>query len=121
MPMLEIERATLDALVAAAREQRTDDVNLIYESVLLENGVQIYKLYVRYVEMQDQPQYVGPLRGEMTWPNFQKYIIQLERPICRDDVDTVLREVAGNPHDVHVTTDPLGNVGWTQLEEFQFL
>ena len=54
-----------------------------------------------------------------TWPPELRATIELvTRPVARDDVDKLLEAKATNPHEVMVTRDPNGIVGWTELDAF---
>lgn len=118
MANLTITRLQLDALIAAGLSGDTAEIERIRDLVYAANNVTIYRLSIRWQDAGGQP----PPRIELGagWPQDQTTLLELERPIAREDVDTVLANQAANPVTVMVTPDPDGNVGWTLLEDYNF-
>jgi hypothetical protein len=82
------------------------------------NGVKRYFLYIRWMERGGSP----PSRIEIGagWPPTQSFKLRMDRPITRQDVDDVLSKQARNSVYPTVTNDELGNVGWTELDVWDF-
>lgn len=116
--MLTITRTQLDALVAAGLASNTAEVERLRDIIYTANSIRIYRLSIRWQNVGGQP----PPRIELGlgWPQDQTYLLELERAIAREDVDTVLTTNAVNPALVMVTPDPNGELGWTLLEDYSF-
>lgn len=111
-------RAQYDALVAAGLNDETVEILRLREEIDAANGVTRYVLNIRWQDVGGSP----PPRIELGrgWPPDQTFMLELERPISRADVDEVLRTQAVNPASVMVTPDTAGVVGWTLLEDYSW-
>lgn len=81
------------------------------------NGIRRYYLSIRWQDVGGRPPAVAEI---MNWPQNQTYLLELDRPIARYDVDQVLAQQARNPVSVMVTPDPAGRVGWTLIGDYSF-
>lgn len=109
-----------EALLDYANGRRTDSdaLRLLQQQIDDANGVRRYFLYLRWMERGGSaPSRIEIGRG---WPPTQEYKIRLDRPIVRSDVDAVLTEQARAPVYPTVTDDEAGNVGWTELDLWDF-
>lgn len=109
-----------EALLAFARGTRTDTDELrdLRRRIDDANGVRRYFLYIRWMERGGgQPSRIELGAG---WPPTQEFPLHMDRPIVRQDVDAVLSTQATTPVYVTVTDDEAGNVGWTELDVWDF-
>jgi len=113
-----IERTQYDALINAALAGDTEGVRRIRDVIDRANDVRRYFLYIRWQDVGGQP----PRRIEIGagWPQDMTFQLELERPITRQDVDSILIANAANPVTVMVTPDRAGQVGWTLLNDYAF-
>jgi hypothetical protein len=118
MADLTVTRTQYDALINAALAGDTDEVRRIRDLIDKANDIKRYFLYIRWQDVGG----TAPRRIELGvgWPEEQTYQLELERPIARTDVDTVLATNAANPVGVQVTPDRNGVVGWTLLDDYTF-
>lgn len=113
-----LTREQYDTLCALAKTADPSAALTLQRAIDSENGIRRFFLYVRWQNVGGRP----PPRIELGkgWPSDQTATVELERPISREDVDTILRTQATNPASVMVTPDRFGVVGWTLLEDHQF-
>lgn len=105
------------ALRTAVIEGNTAEATRLLDLVDQANGIRRYFLSIRWQDVGGRP----PPRAEiMNWPKDQTYLLELDRPISRADVDQVLAQKARNPVSVMVTPDRQGRVGWTLLGDYKF-
>lgn len=115
---LTLTRSQYDALIEAGLDADTEEIYRLRRIIDGDNNITRYILQIRWQDVGGQP----PPRIELGkgWPQAQTYKLEMERPIERADVDTVLQQVAVNPVDVQVTADPEANVGWFLLNDYDF-
>lgn len=118
MSDLTITRNQYDALIAAALDKNTSEVLRLRSIIDKQNDIKRYFLNVRWQDVGGEP----PPRVSFSagWPPMSTYKIELERKIVRSDVEDVLRTQAANPQLVLVTPDPNAEVGWTEIDEYDF-
>lgn len=118
MADLTVTRPQYDALIAAALAHNDGEVLRLRGIIDKANGINRYFLYIRWTEVGGLP----PRRIELGkgWPPELTYQLELDRPIARADVDSVLAQQTVNPVDTQVTPDRAGVVGWTILDDFIF-
>lgn len=81
------------------------------------NNVARYALLVQWQEL-DSPVPPGA-RFPDKWPPEMRFLLErTDRPIAKADVLAALKKVAKNPHEVMVTRDVGGVVGWTKIDDF---
>jgi hypothetical protein len=117
---ISMSRDQYETLLAYANRHRDDAEGLadLQRSIDATNGVRRYSLFVRWMEQGGSaPSRISIGRG---WPPTQQFLLTLDRPIERADVDTVLDTQARRPVYVTVTKDVNGVVGWTELELWDF-
>jgi hypothetical protein len=118
MTTITMTRPQYDALLAAAKVGDPVAAAQLQKLIDAGNGIIRYLLQIRWQDVGGKP----PPRIELGkgWPPDQTFLLQLERRISRADVDDVLRTNASNPVSVMVTPDPLGVVGWTLIDDYDF-
>jgi hypothetical protein len=115
---ISISRAIYDALMTAALAGDTTEVRRLRGVIDELNSIRRYSLYIRWQNVGGtRPSRIEVAKG---WPALETFLLELERPISRADVDEVLRTQATNPADVHVTPDRNGIVGWSILGDYIF-
>lgn len=82
-----------------------------------QNHVTRYSLLIQWQEL-DSP--VPPTaRFPEKWPpELRLFMERIDRPIAKSDVTSAVAKHAKNPHEVMVTRDVAGLVGWTKLDDF---
>jgi len=117
---ISINRDQYEALLDYAFGRRTDRDGLValQKSIDSSNGVRRFFLLIRWMERGGK----APSRIDigLGWPPTQTFTLQLDRPITRSDVDDVLRTQAKDAVYPTVTNDELGEVGWTELDQWDF-
>lgn len=113
-----ITRPQYDALMTAALAGNTTEVSRLRDIIDKANSIKRYYLSIRWQDVGGRP----PPRIELGrgWPSDQTFLLELDRPIARSDVDAVLTQQATNPTSVMVTPDRAGNVGWTLIDDYTF-
>lgn len=101
------------AVVAGDTAEATRLLGLIDQA----NGIRRYYLSIRWQNVGGRP---PPVAEIMNWPQDQSFLLELDRPIARADVDQVLAQKASNPVSVMVTPDRAGRVGWTLIGDYVF-
>lgn len=115
---ISMSRAQYESLTALAITADPTSGRTLRSEIDVANGVKRYSLNLRWKDVGGKP----PPRIELGkgWPEEMTRLLELDRPITRRDVDDVLREVATNPAATMVTPDPLGIVGWTYIDDYDF-
>jgi len=117
---ISMSRDQYEALLAFAAGERTDEEELadLQRRIDAANSVRRYYLNIRWMERGGS----APSRISLgqEWPPTQTYLLKMDRPIERADVDTVLETQAQSPVYVTVTDDTNGVVGWTELDQWDF-
>jgi hypothetical protein len=118
MANVTLTRPQYDALRTAALAGDTAEVSRILDIVDKANSIKRYFLYIRWQDVGGTP----PPRIELGkgWPQNRTYKLEMDRPIAREDVNSVLSQKAQNPTAVMVTPDRAGNVGWTLINDYNF-
>lgn len=106
---------------AYGRRSATDEAEALRDlqrRIDTTNSVRRYFLYIRWMETGGSP----PSRIEIGrgWPPSQQYKLFMDRPITPEDVTAALNKQAKTPVYVTVTDDEDGNVGWTEIEQWDF-
>ncbi len=117
MATITMTRAQYDALLAAALVA-DPTVKTLGKTIDKANGITRYILQIRWQDMGGTP--LRRIELGKPWPEELTYKLELERPIARADVNTVLATQASNPVEVWVTPDPDGLVGWTEIDSYSF-
>lgn len=104
------------AAVGAAAQLETANLLTLRAAVDDLNGVTRRSLAIRYQAVPAAPQPNPPV----PYPPSVTFVLELLRPITRQDVDEALRGVETIPALVTVTPDPQQIVGWTLLEDYEF-
>jgi hypothetical protein len=116
--MITMSRSEYDALIEAGITTDNEEIYRLRNSIDAANGITRYVINMRWQELGGTaPARINLAQG---WPPQQVYRLELERRIERADVDTVLTQVATNPVDVQVTSDPRASVGWYNLDDYDF-
>ena len=83
------------------------------------NGITRYSLWIRW---QDPTAPLPPgwkSNFPKTWPpNLQFFLQLISRPLCKNDVLTVVNARTPKAVNIMVTLDPAALVGWTQLNVY---
>lgn len=113
-----MSRTKYEDLVALALLADPSSGRSLRAAIDTENGIRRYALQLRWKDIGGKP----PRNVELGkgWPQEMTRLLELDRPITRRDVDDVLRQVAVNPAATMVTPDPLGIVGWTYIDDYNF-
>lgn len=113
---MNITRAQYDALIAAALGGNLEEVRRIRDIVDKSNLIRRYVLYIRWQDGGGTP----PRNIELgkPWPPELTTLLELDRPIGKDDVMTLVRSRAANPVSVLVTPDRAGVVGWSAIDTY---
>lgn len=117
---ISMSRDQYEALLDYANDRRTDTEGLteLQRVIDAENTVRRYHLNIRWMERGGgRPSRISIGEG---WPPTQTFLLKMDRPIERSDVDTILDTRASAPADVTVTGDARGQVGWTELDLWDF-
>ncbi len=120
MATVTMTRAQYDALVAAGIEGDETEVKRLQKLIDDANSIKRYRLFIRWQDVGGQaPATIELGKG---WPEQQTYLLEKETlPIAREDVDEVISIQAENAVDVQVTLDVNGVVGWTLVDDFDFV
>ena len=115
---ISMSRTKYDDLVALAILADPSSGRTLRAEIDAENGIHRYALQLRWKDVGGRP----PANVELGkgWPPALTRLLELDRPITRRDVDDVLRQVAVNPAATMVTPDPLGIVGGTYIDDYNF-
>jgi hypothetical protein len=115
---MNITRDQYDALLQAALTLDTKEVLRIRDIVDTANSISRYVLYLRWQDVGGTP----PRRIELgkPWPEDSTKLLEMDRPISKQDVLAVVTRAAANPVSIMVTPDRLGVVGWTLIDDFVF-
>jgi hypothetical protein len=116
-----LTRNQYESLLSAALGNTEVDVAALQRSVDASNSIVRYILNVRWQDLGGQPPSRIEIADGTGWPPEQTYKLTLDRPISREDVDAILETQATNPVDPAVTRDPNGLVGWTVLDDYDFI
>jgi len=118
MANVSVPRDQYEALRTAALSGDTSECQRIFDLIDRANQIRRYFLYIRWQDVGGTP----PPRIELGkgWPKDQTYKLEMDRPISRFDVDSILQQVARNPTSVMVTPDRAGLVGWTLIDDYNF-
>lgn len=123
-----LKQAQYEALIALAREgTKTPDGQIDAEKsrrldsflglIEKQNGINRDFVYVQWQEL-DEPMPPNTNFPDVWPPEKRHYIELITRKVARADVERVLAAKARVPHNVLVTKDPGGRVGWTPLSQF---
>lgn len=113
-----MSRAEYDALIAAGLAADTTEIERLQAIIDETNSITRYRLQIRWQDIGGtRPTHIELGLG---WPTDQSFLLELERPIERADVDTVTSTQAQNPVSIMVTRDPAGVVGWTLVGDYLF-
>lgn len=107
----------LYAEVGAAGRAKLTEFEELRRSIEADNGVQTYVLVISYQEVPVAP---APVNYSGEYPPGVRKTLRLNRPITRQDVDDLLRDVPTTEELTLVTPDPLGVAGWSQLSAYNF-
>jgi hypothetical protein len=116
--MIDMLNAEYEALLNWARigaeeaEQETEFLAL-RKKIDHSNVITRYTLVIRYEQLPQQP-----TPGITQAPRGNTKTIELTRPPTPDDVIQALVGETFYPGLVHLTADPLGEVGWYALEDY---
>lgn len=120
MANVSLTRDQYDLLLEYAYGTIVSDVALVemQRKIDAANGIKRYALLLRWMETGG----AAPTRIELGkgWPVSQQFLLKMDRPIAREDVDNILRTQATRPVSVTVTPDVRGVLGWTELEVWSF-
>lgn len=114
---IELEATEYNRLIDAALAGDRELVERIDRSIRRRTGLRRYTLWVRWVSLRGRN---VPPPDVTDWPEELKRRIVMDRAISRDDVEALIRSLDTNPIAVHVTNDPEGEIGWSELEHFQW-
>ncbi len=81
------------------------------------NAVSRHTLMVRW---QEVPAQKNPVPVPATYPELQTTLLEMTRPITRDDVLLALVDKPTTPALIYVTADVTGHVGWYELDSYPF-
>lgn len=112
-------RSQYEALLGLADSIFSVDVRKLRDAIDAANGVVRYQVLVRWQDVGGK--YPPRIDLGLGWPQQLSGKLELERPISKEDVLDFLASRANNPVSVMVTTDEDGVVGWTELDEFDFV
>lgn len=119
MANVTLTRSQYDALLSLAQQASATDTRLLRRTIDEANDITRYQLWIRWQDVGGRPPPTIELgKG---WPPEQTYFLELERKITRADVDDVLRNNAVNPASTMVTPDVDGVVGWTLIDDYDFV
>ena len=111
-------RAQYDALINAGLEGNTSAIESLRSTIDGANSITRYRLNIRWQDVGGSPPPTIELgKG---WPPELTFLLELERPIAKEDVLVTVSAQANNPVDIHVTPDVTGAVGWTLIDDFDF-
>ena len=110
------------ALIALARQGITNGeqartLEAFLRDIDAENNVVRYVLLVQWQEL-DSPVPPGTKFPEKWPPEMRIFIERADRPIAKADVLGAIAKKAKNPHEILVTRDTAGLVGWTKIGQF---
>lgn len=113
-----MSRAEYDALIAAGLADDTTEIKRLQTIIDGANSIIRYRLQIRWQDIGgSRPTHIQLGLG---WPTDQSFLLELERPIARADVDIVTSTQAQNPVSIMVTRDPEGIVAWTLVDSYLF-
>lgn len=119
MANITMTRIQYDALLSLATRASAEESRALRTLIDAANGITRYQLWIRWQDVGGRPPPTIELgKG---WPENQTYFLELERKIARADVDDVLRSNTKNPASVMVTPDIYGVVGWTLIDDYDFV
>lgn len=118
MSTITMTRSQYEAIMSVALRHEYESIIHIRREVDAANDVARYVLSIRWKNTGG----TKPPRIELGlgWPTDQSFLLELDRPIERNDVDQVLETQASSPLDVMVTPDPFSTVGWTLVDDYTF-
>lgn len=105
------------ARVGVANAEQARTLEAFLEDIDANNNVTRYVLLVQWQEL-DSPIPPGTKFPEKWPPELRLFIERTDRPVAKSDVLTAVSKRAKNPHNLLVTRDSAGIVGWTQLDKF---
>jgi hypothetical protein len=110
-----------EALIAYAQAGAEGDSVAVLDAFLrtIEKANNVTRSLV-WIQWQEQDQPLPPTTNfPAVWPPQLRYRLELlSRPVCKADVEEVLRLHARKPVTVLLTKDPGATLGWTKLEDF---
>ncbi len=115
-----LTRAQYDALIAAGLAGDSDEIKRLQALIDEANGINRYRLFIRWEDVGG----IAPPTIELGkgWPPTQMFLLEkADLPIAREDVDVVVETQANNAVNVQVTPDVNGVVGWTLVDDFDFV
>lgn len=121
MDPVTLTRSQYESLLAAIDGDEQVDTAAIRAAIDSANGIQRFLLRIRWLETGGSTAVPFSIREGGDWPPQQTFELRQDRAIAREDVDDVVRTQATNPVDVQVTPDPAGVVGWTGVDDYDFL
>jgi|HigsolmetaAR201D_1030396.scaffolds.fasta_scaffold19712_2 hypothetical protein len=105
------------ARVGVANAEQARTLEAFLADIDANNNVTRYVLLVQWQEL-DSPIPPGMKFPEKWPPELRLFIERTDRPVAKADVLKALSKKAKNPHQILVTRDPAGIVGWTQIDKF---
>jgi len=130
MPNLTLTQQNYEALIALAQRSTVQPDGSIDQTKAQElqgylreiekaNGITRYSLWIRW---QDPSTPLPPgwkANFPKTWPpNLQFFLQLISRPLCKNDVLTVVNARTPKAVNIMVTSDLVALVGWTQLDVY---
>lgn len=106
-----------EAIVEAALDGDLDEVRRLDELARREAGVVRYVLWVRWVQLEGRAHRRPDV---VNWPPERRIKLTRSVPFEKQDVLDALDARKANPIAVHVTSDPDGELGWFELDAFDF-
>ena len=110
------------ALITLARQgvaspDQARNLEVFLQNIDKSNNITRYTLLVQWQEL-DSPVPPGA-RFPDKWPPEQRALIErTDRAIAKADVLTVVKKNSRNAHEILVTRDVAGLVGWTKIDDF---
>ena len=117
---LTLEQYTALATLARAGCTNVDQsrsLEVFLRDIDKSNGVTRNVLLVQWQEL-DSPLPAGTRFPEKWPPEMRALLERTDRSISKSDVIDMVNAKAKNPHEIMVTRDVAGIVGWTKLEDF---
>ena len=98
-------------------QQKALALDAALQDIEQSNGIKRYSLWIQW---QDPTAPLPPgVRFPETWPPNLRYFLQLiSRPICQNDVTTIVAQRTSNATNIMVTPDPAALLGWTPIAQF---
>lgn len=116
-----LTRSQYESLLAALDGDTQVDATTLRRVIDSANNIQRFFLKIRWFETGGATSQPFSIQNGGNWPLTQSFTLRQDRAIAREDVDDVVRTQATNPVDVQVTTDPDGVVGWTDVDDYDFI